>query len=256
MSIIEAIKQGEQGIIEHLKSHEINDSDLVQIKRYQNIVHSSVIKEFLRKKASSVILNESNIASQTSLVLLEKFLSCSKEYQHLIIKELSERETRQVVKFSLIGRLIKKSKDPSLVLLLTQCQKSNYQYFCNFSNLDNEHKFDDFFALQNSGAYSYAIVSFGEFKKSLLLWNTKQEEIKKCLRFFAPVVVDSLADITDDIHIALIKDYISHHTSKIEAKIPGYDLHKQSQLISLSKKIETKDYLLALRRAIKVYNKE
>jgi len=261
MSIIEAIKKGEYGVSDYLEKNAVSDSDIAEIKRYQNIINSPVIKKALRKAketALSQIVQRRDIENQNNFVLLKMFPSSSKEDKCLIINELSERAKNRKIKFTIIAELIRKNNDPELLFILSKAHQTDYRFLLNLSNLENEKKFEEFYALQTSEVYNCAITSLEEFKQCLVLWNMKSKEIKTCFRFFEPMVAEILlSDSTDSIKLILMKDYIYYHTSEIETKMPGYESHfLQKDFMKAAQKLGIKEYEVCLRQAIKNYNKE
>lgn len=261
MSIIEAIKKGEHGVSDYLEKNAVSDSDIAEIKRYQNIINSSVIKNALRKAketALSQIVQRSDIENQNNFVLLKMFPTSSKEDKCLIIKELSERAKNRKIKFTIIAELIRKNNDPELLFILSKDHQTDYRFLLNFSNLENEKKFEEFYALQTSEVYHCAITNLEEFKQCLVLWDTKSKEIKTCFRFFEPMVAEILLkDSHLSFHRILLIDYIHYHTSEIEAKMPGYESYfLQKDFIKAAQKLGIKEYEVRMREAIKNYNKE
>lgn len=261
MSIIEAIKKGEYGVSDYLEKNDVSDSDIAEIKRYQNIINSPVIKKALQKAreaAFSRVVQKNNIESQNNFVLLEMFPSSSKEDKCVIIKELSKRAENRKIKFTIITELIRKNNDTELLFILNKDQQIDYLFLLNFSNLENEKKFEEFYSLQTSEVYHCSITSLEEFKQCLVLWNTKSKEIKTCFRFFEPTVAEILLkDSHLSFHRILLIDYIHYHTSEITSKMPGYESQfLQADFMKAAQKLGIKEYEICLGKAIKNYNKE
>lgn len=228
MNIKDAIKLGEDSIVEYINNHMVLDNELKSLKRYQKIADSSkvtgALDKYFKKVANTFLETKAtnfNICSNETI--LNIFAKCEDEdYLKLVANEVSKRSSNYKITPSFLTKIIK-SRDTefSNLALLEPKTRREYMFSKDFTKLDNEKSFDNYKNFQCSGLFEVAITSGANFVNCLNLWDTKKEDIKTCFNYFDIFVVEALymlnQDKTNNSNLnELVTNYLNHHIDSLK----------------------------------------
>lgn len=178
MSILDAIRSGEDELVEFIKGSILNDNEFKIVSDYQKIVHSDSVKEALSNNVMFIATEAKALRSQqingliknsasTLLVKAFKLLNPEEEYGFLkLIVDTGayQKDYKSFVK--LIGGMNDKVREVELFNLLDSTGKSDYVYYkkLNISKMEDV----DFILMFNemTGNKKQYFFSYNDFLKS------------------------------------------------------------------------------------------
>lgn len=234
-----AIEQGK--INEYLENLLLKDDDLPVLNKYIKLLEKPATLKQKYKNIVDLMVKDvtsklpSGISSTPGFVLVNAIAKNCK-HNDLITDELVKRYLNGKTDSKTLLSAVKKNPSIKLLKNLPEEIQSAYKHSQNFDNIDNLKDFDKFYELQSAGIYDVSLTSLDNLNKSLVLWDTRKEQIKDAFSYLDIWMIRNLSQ-------ELENENNTHYNEKIECIKHYIDKHINEKIIPMEGNVDNNDYV-------------